>query len=113
MKEICLNQHAIINHLNKSLTETRENLKLTKVSLQVQEQKLAEKTKTCPMFAWNANNVKASQSAIERLQGEMHRDQQELKIMIERNGLLEEDNRSIQRNFEKTKAKAAVHQQRC
>ena len=47
MKEICLNQHATINHLNKSLTETRENLKLTVVSLQVQEQKLAEKTKIC------------------------------------------------------------------
>ena len=47
MKEICLNQRATINHLHKSLTETRENLKLTVVSLQVQEQKLAEKTKIC------------------------------------------------------------------
>ena len=64
------------------------------------------------MFARNANNVKASKSAIEHLQGEMHRDQQELKIMTERNVLLEEGNRSIQRNFERTKAKAAMHQQR-
>ena len=46
-----------------------------------------------PMFAQNANNVKASKSAIEHLQGEMHRDQQELKIMIERNVLLEEGNK--------------------
>ena len=113
MKEICLNQHATVSHLNKSLTETREDLKWTVVSLQVKEQKLAEKTKTCTVFARNANNVKASKSAIDRLRGEMHRDQQELKITIERKVLLEEDNRSIQRNFEKTKAKAAGLRKRC
>lgn len=79
MKEISVNQHTTISHLNKSLADTSEDLKLTAASLQSKEQKLAKRTKTCTILAQNTNNMKTRKAAIDRLRVETDRQRREYK----------------------------------